>query len=64
MAQLIPDGKTLPLVSHAGGTYSMKSKIITLAEEFRRILLHMDDIHMDEEKEKVIANFLQKMVDS
>ena len=33
---------TSPLVFHANGAHSWRSKIITLAEELRRRMLHMD----------------------
>ena len=37
---------------------------MTLAEELRRRLLHMDWLHTDTEKMEVIKDYLQKLVDS
>ena len=36
---------TLPLVFHAQGAHSWRSKLITLAEELRRRFLYMDANH-------------------
>ena len=57
-------GKTSPLVFHAGAAYGWRPKIVTMEEEFRRRLLHMDTEHNEEDKKVVIQDFLQKMADS
>ena len=55
---------TSPLVFQAGGAHSWRSKIITLAEEMRRRLLHMDTRHSRQEQMEVMKDFLQKLCDS
>ena len=55
---------TSPLVFHAQGAHSWRSKLITLAEEMRRRYLHMDQDHTWEEQYPIMKDFLQKMADS
>ena len=53
---------TSPLFFHSKGAHGWKSKIITLAEEYRRRLLHMDLRYSMDDKREVIMDFIQKMV--
>ena len=55
---------TSPLIFHAQGAYGMKAKITTLAEELRRRLTNMDDMHTEEEMEVVVSKSIQKLTDS
>ena len=55
---------TSPLVFHASGAHSWRSKLITLAEELRRRFLHMDADHTWEDQRFVLSDFIQKMTDS
>ena len=42
-----------PLVFHAHGAYGLRPKIVTMSEEFRRRLLHMDPLHTKKEKKEI-----------
>ena len=53
-----------PLVFNAKSAYGWKAKITTLAEELRRRLTNMDELHSEEEKEEVVKKFIQKITDS
>ena len=55
---------TSPLVFHAGGAHTWRSKIITLAEEMRRRFLNTDWYHPEPEVDIIIKDFLQKLTDS
>ena len=35
-----------------------------MSEELRRRLLHMDQLHSEEDRKEVVSDFLQKMSDS
>ena len=53
-----------PLVFNANSAYGWKAKITTLAEELRRRLTNMDELHTEEEMEKEVERFVQKLTDS
>merc|ERR1712240_961678 len=53
-----------PLVFHAGGAYGWKPKITTLAEELGRRFCNMDSLHTEEQRESIVKDFLQKLIDS
>ena len=55
---------TSPLVFHAGGAHTWRSKIITLSEEMRRRLLHMDSGHCQSEILDIVKDHMQKLADS
>ena len=55
---------TSPLVFHSRGAHPWRSKIITLSEELRRRLRHMDRLHSIEDKREVLRDYIQKMCDS
>ena len=55
---------TSPLVFHTDGAYGMKPKIVTMSEEFRRRLLHMNVHHTTEDRKEIPGHFIQKMADS
>ena len=53
-----------PIVFHAKAAYTWKSKIVTLAEEMRRRLRNLDELHTEEEIIEVARKFTQKLTDS
>ena len=55
---------TAPLVFHAKGAHTWCSKLVTLGEEVKRILMNMDRNHTEEEKAVEVEKFLRKMVNS
>ena len=55
---------TLPLVFHDSGAFGWKAKLTTMSEELRCRFLHMDSIHLQQEKAEVVKDFLLKMADS
>ena len=55
---------TSPLVFHAKGAHTWRSKIVTLGEEVRRRLRNTDTGHSKEEVLGILKKFSQKMIDS
>ena len=55
---------TAPMVFHALGAHSWRTKIVTMSEEMRRNPLHMDEYHDQDEIWEIVRKFLQKRTDS
>ena len=53
-----------PLVFHAKGAHTWRSKLVTLSEEVRRRLRNTDRLHTEAEVVQMIATFAQKLIDS
>ena len=55
---------TSPLLFHAKGAHGFRTKLVTLTEELRRRLLHMDQHHSHQDILQVAQKFITKMEDS
>ena len=55
---------TSPMVFHANGVYDWRCKLVTMSEELRRRLLHMDGKHSKKDTTNIVRKFFQKIEDS